>query len=1133
MIQKNRKPRTFCTKFSIAYCLGLLTVLVGHAQTNSFTPTIVPQSPNAASLGKSGDVPVTLYTGQINPSIPIYEIKLSDFTFPISLSYSSSGLKTNETPSWVGMGWTLSATGVINRQLRGIPDEVEHGYQGFYQSATTVKSIIDGGYSPTSPYAGLTQAQFLYKIANGYEFDSEPDMFVLSCAGLSGKFFFDETAAGSLTNKTPVWIPLQKLDLKAALNHDGTNIYNAQNKKGVFTSFIVKDTRGVKYIFDISEGSFGNLDDDYAYGKNLANAWYLSKIETPNNNVIEFQYKTRLVDMPPTVSEKRYVPLYNDPAVVTYTGANPSPIYNQSRITEIILEKITVNGGLDGEIFFIEETNDRHDWPVGNKSKALSEIQVKLSGTLIQSHKFTYDTNIERLLLRSVQQKNGTSLIPPTTFQYKDEAAIPKLPSYSGGSYTLLPNEDHWGYYNQNSTGKLLPQLSVVNDPSGYTYFYFTAENRAPNFYNSSLGQLTQITYPTGGTTQFEWEAQSYVVDANKPDPYTACNNTLETIATATVTGDNTPHSSPITNSVPFSVILPNQCTEVNYQFKFKGNLDVITAEVRVMSGDRLLFADIKERNRPTDPATDPGEIFNYTRKLYLPKGDYTLVATIIAEGGIAFSSSNQAWIEFRQIQASSSGTNFVNRQGGGVRIKTVKSCPITAGSCIVKQYDYSSESDPLLSSGTIVSQPIYDNLVFVNAKLTISTDQCVLRVPYVQLLSSSQLPIATTLGNYIGYRNVKMTEFNEADNSTNGSIRYRYSSPVQWPDYIEGGESIFPYPPPASMDWRRGMVENQKVFHRLGTLKQQTATVYSAMPSNYYTKVIGIKFGQTLFIDCIVGGLGDVKEFKSVNYPIISGFIYPSLITDTLYQDNGKFTTTTANEFASASHLQITKSTLTNSKEEPVETQFSYPHDKASGGNVYQQMVAGNIISPIVEKRTSVNNVLQTTETTNYIIYNKPSSIVVTQNGGPAVTKITFNDYDSNGNLLSYTEQNGLTTAFTYYNTAGKKNQVATKTIYHQSSPTNNQQFSYDYYPLIGLKSQTDPNEKTTSYEYDIFNRLTRIKDYQNRLLKEFCYQYSGLPIECGLGTFTGIIPYPNRQLSIDLPGSIEFNNDLNDDFH
>jgi hypothetical protein len=53
----------------------------------------VPASPDAAALGKYGNIPVSPYTGVPNISIPLYTIKSGDLTMPVSLSYHSSGNK--------------------------------------------------------------------------------------------------------------------------------------------------------------------------------------------------------------------------------------------------------------------------------------------------------------------------------------------------------------------------------------------------------------------------------------------------------------------------------------------------------------------------------------------------------------------------------------------------------------------------------------------------------------------------------------------------------------------------------------------------------------------------------------------------------------------------------------------------------------------------------------------------------------------------------------------------------------------------------------------------------------------------------------------------------------------------------
>ena len=61
-------------------------------------------SPTAASLGKFGDIPVSLYTGTPNINIPLYEVRGRVLSLPITLSYQASGIKVDEIPGWVGMG---------------------------------------------------------------------------------------------------------------------------------------------------------------------------------------------------------------------------------------------------------------------------------------------------------------------------------------------------------------------------------------------------------------------------------------------------------------------------------------------------------------------------------------------------------------------------------------------------------------------------------------------------------------------------------------------------------------------------------------------------------------------------------------------------------------------------------------------------------------------------------------------------------------------------------------------------------------------------------------------------------------------------------------------------------------------
>src|SRR5476651_1622214 len=61
---------------------------------------------------------VDLSTGDFKYNIPLLDID----GYPINLNYQS-GVGMDDEASWVGLGWSLNP-GAINRQLRGLPDDM-------------------------------------------------------------------------------------------------------------------------------------------------------------------------------------------------------------------------------------------------------------------------------------------------------------------------------------------------------------------------------------------------------------------------------------------------------------------------------------------------------------------------------------------------------------------------------------------------------------------------------------------------------------------------------------------------------------------------------------------------------------------------------------------------------------------------------------------------------------------------------------------------------------------------------------------------------------------------------------------------------------------------------------------------
>lgn len=100
----------------------MLMPLLAVAQLPSYPDNI--QSPNAASLGEYGKFDVSLFTGAPNIEIPLYEFPIGDHKLPISVFYNINGIKPDQRPGWLGVGWNLNCGGVITRVQGGIaPDE--------------------------------------------------------------------------------------------------------------------------------------------------------------------------------------------------------------------------------------------------------------------------------------------------------------------------------------------------------------------------------------------------------------------------------------------------------------------------------------------------------------------------------------------------------------------------------------------------------------------------------------------------------------------------------------------------------------------------------------------------------------------------------------------------------------------------------------------------------------------------------------------------------------------------------------------------------------------------------------------------------------------------------------------------
>ena len=112
---KRRSKYRKLTAFFMLVLFSIETFLPGSV----YALTSGPAQPESKSFQAAGisDM-VDLFTGNFNYNLPLMDVD----GYPVNLSYQS-GSNIDDEASWVGLGWNINV-GAINRQLRGIPDDM-------------------------------------------------------------------------------------------------------------------------------------------------------------------------------------------------------------------------------------------------------------------------------------------------------------------------------------------------------------------------------------------------------------------------------------------------------------------------------------------------------------------------------------------------------------------------------------------------------------------------------------------------------------------------------------------------------------------------------------------------------------------------------------------------------------------------------------------------------------------------------------------------------------------------------------------------------------------------------------------------------------------------------------------------
>ncbi|MGC4101142.1 DUF5977 domain-containing protein [Ferruginibacter sp.] len=467
-------------------------------------PKITPPSPTAAAFARYGEIPVDISTGVPSIEIPVYTVTSRKLSVPLSLSYHASGIKVNDISTPVGLGWVLSGMGIVSRTVLDLPDELSgsSNYCGGKATYSSKQVFTDALALAQNRADQITMGT---AINNDLMFrDKKSDRFNYSLpAGGSGAFRYDFNSGNCIqTPYKPIII---------------TNYKNNYSSSTPIQAFSITDENGVKYSFAkamVSSTQSSTNPNCNGYAVNPTTSWYITGIETADgSDQIQYLYRTEentftLGYYSHSVRHLQAKPEYFL-GICGLFGDNNFVENNQAvnfiTTYEPLLDKIITATTIVEFVY----AADRTDWSTAPYRLSSIKVYDKLNNQLVKeivlNNNAYFDAQRLKLSGVTIKGNNGTT---DQNYSFNYDPGFTALPAYNKMGVTPTFSEDYWGYYNGSINGGLIPTELIpspgMSASQGWGSSYGGSRRPDHNFARAYL--LNQITYPTGGTTSFEFE---------------------------------------------------------------------------------------------------------------------------------------------------------------------------------------------------------------------------------------------------------------------------------------------------------------------------------------------------------------------------------------------------------------------------------------------------------------------------------------------------------------------------------------------------------------------------------------------------------------------------------------------------
>jgi len=681
---------------------------------------------------------------------------------------------------------------------------------------------------------------------------------------------------------------------------------------------------------------------------------------------------------------------------------------------------------------------------------------------------------------------------------------------------------------------------------------HYLSDRRASLY--SLAGMLTTINHPTGGKTEYEYEPNTFsnfpmqsLINDNTRKELNGSQN-------INIVNGGLIHSGGINEfNVIGNNIKLNINAKFNFYYQFSAN--AIIQSFWIYIKDKSTGQIVKKIYNPNVGSYQTSEVTDsilLQSGNYEIGTSYTndFIAGNIQQPNNSTIINNSYHIDYVNEKSIINNVEYNYSSGGGIRIKSIKSTEKVGAVPIVKNYIYdevSNNGTKITSNGNLADFPkffeienrCYNWFQGGSAPGWLSNPTCVMNFNTPQSPNNYPFKISvyeatpgqgtSTLpqGNHIGYSKVIEQVTGQGRTESYFVNDYNQSCIMM----AQRGTSLIV---------GDGDLLKQKIYDNSNNLIKEISYNYKFnYPDNLNTYFIAAS---------ILEPLSNFRIPPMTNDASFPGIIHNYSIN--LYKSLLESTTTKEYIQTGSGNFVETKSFTTyNNKYQPSiqktiypdtsisETTYNYAQEKGNQLLLSKNMVGIPLETIVTQTNNGVTKTLSKTETVyptslpdaqigNFIL---PKSIKTydLSNSSSSFTEVTLDKYDVKGNLIQYTAKDGTPISIIwgynsrlpiakiegalYDNIAMYVNDIMAASNTDTLNPTNEQTLlnaednlrkntnlanyqitTYTHDPLIGVTSIAPPSGVKEYYKYDTTNRLEKIVDINNKIIKEFKYKYA-----------------------------------------